>query len=116
MTPTLRIFIAFSPECRAEHVIRAITIDDQRSETKTALRDHSRSAVFSLFGAHGLQGSQADFRSEEHTSELQSLMRIPYAVFCLKKKKQHIQTQIYTNTTTKHKKISIYKQSTYTTA
>src|SRR3546814_1291970 len=28
------------------------------------------------------------FRSEEHTSELQSLMRIPYAVFCLTKKKQ----------------------------
>src|SRR3546814_3827121 len=33
-------------------------------------------------------------RSEEHTSELQSLMRISYAVFCLKKK--HIHTQ-YTN-------------------
>src|SRR3546814_8680416 len=37
-------------------------------------------------------------RSEEHTSELQSLMRISYAVFCLKKKKQtpttqHIHTQ-----------------------
>src|SRR3546814_7926132 len=31
-------------------------------------------------------------RSEEHTSELQSLMRISYAVFCLKKKKQHIHT------------------------
>src|SRR3546814_740462 len=30
----------------------------------------------------------ADKRSEEHTSELQSLMRISYAVFCLKKKKQ----------------------------
>src|SRR3546814_10610405 len=29
-----------------------------------------------------------EFRSEEHTSELQSLMRISYAVFCLKKKKQ----------------------------
>src|SRR3546814_14997371 len=28
------------------------------------------------------------FRSEEHTSELQSLMRISYAVFCLKKKKK----------------------------
>src|SRR3546814_3558683 len=28
-------------------------------------------------------------RSEEHTSELQSLMRIPYAVFCLKKKKDN---------------------------
>src|SRR3546814_5187154 len=33
-------------------------------------------------------------RSEEHTSELQSLMRISYAVFCLKKKKK--QTYIYT--------------------
>src|SRR3546814_6016535 len=31
-------------------------------------------------------------RSEEHTSELQSLMRISYAVFCLKKKKQYILT------------------------
>src|SRR3546814_3057137 len=29
------------------------------------------------------------FRSEEHTSELQSLMRISYAVFCLKKNKPH---------------------------
>src|SRR3546814_1650915 len=28
-------------------------------------------------------------RSEEHTSELQSLMRIPFAVFCLKKKTRH---------------------------
>src|SRR3546814_4362813 len=33
-------------------------------------------------------------RSEEHTSELQSLMRISYAVFCLKKKKQTQQTHI----------------------
>src|SRR3546814_10034909 len=32
-------------------------------------------------------------RSEEHTSELQSLMRISYAVFCLKKKKKKIQTR-----------------------
>src|SRR3546814_10130241 len=31
-------------------------------------------------------------RSEEHTSELQSLMRISYAVFCLKKKKKYKQT------------------------
>src|SRR3546814_9000080 len=30
------------------------------------------------------------FRSEEHTSELQSIMRISYAVFCLKKKKYNI--------------------------
>src|SRR3546814_6035793 len=33
-------------------------------------------------------------RSEEHTSELQSLMRISYAVFCLKKKKKHKNRQI----------------------
>src|SRR3546814_6197768 len=33
------------------------------------------------------QSSQLALRSEEHTSELQSLMRISYAVFCLKKKK-----------------------------
>src|SRR3546814_4313090 len=32
----------------------------------------------------------AALRSEEHTSELQSLIRISYAVFCLKKKKQHL--------------------------
>src|SRR3546814_7028674 len=32
-------------------------------------------------------------RSEEHTSELQSLMRISYAVFCLKKKKTHKRTK-----------------------
>src|SRR3546814_7342231 len=32
-------------------------------------------------------------RSEEHTSELQSLMRISYAVFCLKKKKQKYNTE-----------------------
>src|SRR3546814_3669046 len=36
-----------------------------------------------------------DGRSEEHTSELQSLMRISYAVFCLKKKKQNIMTSMW---------------------
>src|SRR3546814_6915058 len=41
-------------------------------------------------------------RSEEHTSELQSLMRISYAVFCLKKKKQH--TKTYTTQLQYHKR------------
>src|SRR3546814_1940550 len=40
-------------------------------------------------------GSSSSGRSEEHTSELQSLMRISYAVFCLKKKKQDHITQTY---------------------
>src|SRR3546814_10425563 len=39
---------------------------------------------------------RTDRRSEEHTSELQSLMRISYAVFCLKKKKQVSPIRAYT--------------------
>src|SRR3546814_2321522 len=38
---------------------------------------------------------EQSFRSEEHTSELQSLMRISYAVFCLKKKNQYKETTIH---------------------
>src|SRR3546814_5364482 len=37
---------------------------------------------------------EAPLRSEEHTSELQSLMRISYAVFCLKKKEAAVMTSI----------------------
>src|SRR3546814_5732459 len=54
---------------------------------------------------HDAPGARAGFalharpRSEEHTSELQSLMRISYAVFCLKKKKKHTQTIEHTLTT-----------------
>src|SRR3546814_1152979 len=40
-------------------------------------------------GLDGRGGHGAAPRSEEHTSELQSLMRISYAVFCLKKKNKH---------------------------
>src|SRR3546814_8057581 len=44
-----------------------------------------------LRGAARQHGDGArEIRSEEHTSELQSLMRISYAVFCLKKKKKTI--------------------------
>src|SRR3546814_6343925 len=46
-------------------------------------------------------GGSALSRSEEHTSELQSLMRISYAVFCLKKKKQY--NIITTNTYQQYK-------------
>src|SRR3546814_1342748 len=44
----------------------------------------ARSSV--LAAQTGVLREQANQRSEEHTSELQSLMRISYAVFCLKKK------------------------------
>src|SRR3546814_6290369 len=42
-----------------------------------------------LRGVVADNGPASVHRSEEHTSELQSLMRISYAVFCLKKKKQY---------------------------
>src|SRR3546814_1674251 len=44
-------------------------------------------------GGQGHMREPVERRSEEHTSELQSLMRISYAVFCLKKKKEHTQQQ-----------------------
>src|SRR3546814_5286113 len=47
--------------------------------------------VSPVFGA-GFAALMLYFRSEEHTSELQSLMRISYAVFCLKKKITRIQS------------------------
>src|SRR3546814_2902792 len=40
-----------------------------------------------------IHGGACALRSEEHTSELQSLMRNSYAVFCLKKKKTHTKPQ-----------------------
>src|SRR3546814_2344671 len=58
------------------------------------------SAIRSLL-ARSLLLSEAG--SEEHTSELQSLMRISYAVFCLKKKKKkNITTIYYNNKNTKY--------------
>src|SRR3546814_5995245 len=67
------------------------------------VRRHSFSSWRSRFQADCAEGTLAGekvLRSEEHTSELQSLMRISYAVFCLKTKKHinkdsqiiHIQT------------------------
>src|SRR3546814_7731604 len=51
-----------------------------------AIRHHEKlsKAEMNVRVEHALR--QAALRSEEHTSELQSLMRISYAVFCLKKK------------------------------
>src|SRR3546814_1252755 len=49
-------------------------------------------SLLPLSAARAFVGAACGERSEEHTSELQSLMRISYAVFCLKKKKK--QTKI----------------------
>src|SRR3546814_8708453 len=64
-----------------------------RSANKGKVRKRSPVTVKSAFAMAGATGGTAispmppGSRSEEHTSELQSLMRISYAVFCLKKKK-----------------------------
>src|SRR3546814_10512373 len=46
----------------------------------------------------GLGDLKQPARSEEHTSELQSLMRISYAVFCLKKQNKFLTRLLYSNT------------------
>src|SRR3546814_6130083 len=59
------------------------------------------------------QGSRRQrFRSEEHTSELQSLMRISYAVFCLKKKKKDTHINTIKNTQTTDHNNNIYYRDT----
>src|SRR3546814_8672058 len=58
--------------------------DDLLFRTRTGRRPTSSNWSRALQRALGQVG-HAPLRSEEHTSELQSLMRIPYAVFCLNK-------------------------------
>src|SRR3546814_8620250 len=71
-------------------------------------------SIPSMFGMCILNIDGIEFiRSEEHTSELQSLMRISYAVFCLKKKKKQIVRKTIYNTKTtvrqkhEHRHISV---------
>src|SRR3546814_9175962 len=65
---------------------RHIVLEQSRAHSIHDIADH---CVYTSFVCHLpiLPGDPFLFRSEEHTSELQSLMRISYAVFCLKKKK-----------------------------
>src|SRR3546814_2246214 len=63
--------------------------------------------------ARSVRLTSSSGRSEEHTSELQSLMRISYAVFCLKKKKQHINnTQAITQESNTLKRNNIVRKKT----
>src|SRR3546814_3776237 len=54
-----------------------------------------------------LSPNSEDERSEEHTSELQSLMRISYAVFCLKKKKKRSYTRTRIIIETRYTQLSV---------
>src|SRR3546814_2795822 len=55
-------------------------------DARAAVSCDADGIVVSNHGGRQLDSAPASLRSEEHTSELQSLMRISYAVFCLKKK------------------------------
>src|SRR3546814_3152123 len=73
--------------------------DDRQFEHRLAARIAADEAEQAAVGAGevGVDGDRQHrlnlaLRSEEHTSELQSLMRISYAVFCLKKKKKENNT------------------------
>src|SRR3546814_2950558 len=78
------------------------TLGPRAAQLFTELNELRRS-TFTLADVESITG----LRSEEHTSELQSLMRISYAVFCLKKKK--LSTLIYkSNIQIKEQKTAIH--------
>src|SRR3546814_2332933 len=85
------------PTRRSSDLPRQVTVRDASLKSEEKARRKARPGEETEIGAPtpglitGLfvqPGDEVEKRSEEHTSELQSLMRISYAVFCLKKKKQ----------------------------
>src|SRR3546814_1646092 len=91
------------------HGVRAFRVESVAESIVTTAGKHEpdlRKIGPSTVGNIGkISAKQIISRSEEHTSELQSLMRISYAVFCLKKKKNKINHKSKTiyNHTTQHK-------------
>src|SRR3546814_2443151 len=98
--------ISHGQRARYAHHPRQVVLR-RRADGRRRPRDRSR-----LFLAHRgertlavpgcAQARRRRRRSEEHTSELQSLMRISYAVFCLKKKKNKDISKHYTTHTTRN--------------
>src|SRR3546814_9853073 len=82
---------------RADHRTADEQKGEQRGEDRADLLDEGQEPalivesgrrVFDLYERALVDRDEVAARSEEHTSELQSLMRISYAVFCLTKKKE----------------------------
>src|SRR3546814_4523053 len=73
------------PQCIS---IKAMVLPSPAKEIGVAIRAWLRGPIVTTSCTSASSAS----RSEEHTSELQSLMRISYAVFCLKKKKKKCKT------------------------
>src|SRR3546814_2223304 len=105
-----------TPKPISVNMLRLRVLSDCHARSKKGQPPHRTTGVASASCAHcALAGSisrskliPGTMRSEEHTSELQSLMRISYAVFCLKKKQQK-----KTNTThTQQQSDNMKKQQT----
>src|SRR3546814_9366013 len=91
----------FGPDVAMEHAhpVRTVQPGGDRGQQRQQIRFGERFAVVehlrqrcAWLEVHDQLGGAVDFRSEEHTSELQSLMRISYAVFCLKKNNKQRKT------------------------
>src|SRR3546814_7817640 len=67
------------PEVEGQYVLHI----QEKAEVERLVQSEAMPQLLHVFG-----GGRPRLRSEEHTSELQSLMRISYAVFCLKNKTQ----------------------------
>src|SRR3546814_6797866 len=94
-TDTLFPYTTLFRSADARHRVR-----HRREGAGSARRHRAQSLRDGLDGQGGLRARFAPVpRSEEHTSELQSLMRISYAVFCLKKKKTKKITNNHAKTT-----------------
>src|SRR3546814_4458494 len=78
------------------HVGRVMSLTGRRITNTVAPYDLVRKmrASVLVLGPLVAREGEATVRSEEHTSELQSLMRISYAVFCLKKKKNTLYNKL----------------------
>src|SRR3546814_2283598 len=70
-------------------VLDVLNAEQELLNSQVALVTAKRDEYVAGFALLAAIGKAEARRSEEHTSELQSLMRISYAVFCLKKKKLH---------------------------
>src|SRR3546814_3053672 len=88
-----RMTEARSPSGRQLPVLALDVVDDRRAGPAQQRRDNEPDALPAA--GRGKSHDMLGARSEEHTSELQSLMRISYAVFCLKKKKQTPQSMTH---------------------
>src|SRR3546814_1927419 len=90
-TDTLFPYTTLFRSHRAQDVARTVERADAGAAggiEEAAVKAHAKLVRVEPYGYRPVERRRS--RSEEHTSELQSLMRISYAVFCLKKKKKII--------------------------